>query len=148
MSFNFCDYDCCTALYMANCMGLLDVVKFIMAKGTKINCSNCLEGWYPLDNKHCPYYAAVALLLQSQGSRDIKEVKMLLLGHMMVMVMRGAEAGATANVKQGNKIGDYLSISLVDSTTIITYHTHLSNSLLDNTVSHRPQRNQKMGHKP
>lgn len=121
---NFRDYDRRTALHVASSEGHLDVVKFLVSKGAKINRSDRWGG-SPLDDAHRHRHTAVASFLRSRGGRtgstnvttnliaaaaagDIEEVKMLLLGNEAV----------TAAVPTAADAGDYLSVSLANGRTL------------------------------
>jgi len=134
---NFRDYDRRTALHVASSEGHLDVVKFLVSKGAKINRSDRWGG-SPLDDAHRHRHTAVASFLRSRGGRtgstnvttnliaaaaagDIEEVKMLLLGNEAV----------TAAVPTATDGGDYLSVSLANGRTLTAAannHSHNHNA--------------------
>ena len=65
---NFRDYDRRTALHVASSEGHLDVIKFLLARGAKINRSDRWGG-SPLDDAHRHRHVVVARYLRSRGAR-------------------------------------------------------------------------------
>ncbi|KAL7462679.1 hypothetical protein ACHAXS_003053 [Conticribra weissflogii] len=131
---NFRDYDRRTALHVASSEGHLDVVKFLVAKGAKINRSDRWGG-SPLDDAHRHRHAAVASFLRSRGARtgstnvttnliaaaaagDIEEVKMLLLGNEAITTV--SNGIANSNGDGAKSTGDYLSVSLANGRSLAT----------------------------
>jgi ankyrin repeat protein len=93
---NFRDYDRRTGLHVASSEGHLDVVKYLISRGAKVNRTDRWGG-SPLDDAHRHRHTEVAKYLRSKGGRsgslnltsnlinaaasgDIEEVKMILSG--------------------------------------------------------------------
>ncbi|EED90829.1 ankyrin domain-containing protein, partial [Thalassiosira pseudonana CCMP1335] len=64
---NFRDYDRRTALHVASSEGRLDVVKYLVSKGAKVNRSDRWGG-SPLDDAHRHRHTEVARYLRGRGA--------------------------------------------------------------------------------
>lgn len=67
---NFRDYDRRTALHVASSEGRLDVVKYLVSKGAKVNRSDRWGG-SPLDDAHRHRHTEVAKYLRGRGARYV-----------------------------------------------------------------------------